>query len=159
MKNKKNVVLDKFKKSIQKLIENAVNNEKREEKIKNEQKKLVLRDSYYRKNDFESVFVRLIKMKTKMEEKKNKNKGNEENYDNDDYIEEEEDEEDEKLNLVKIKSGVYEVKDQSAGLRSGKKEEKTEKEPQDNIRKNIENKNISKNTKEKNEGPKDSVKK
>ena len=159
VEKEKNVVLDKFKKSIQKLIENAAKIEKREEKIKNEQKKLILRDSYYRKNDFESVFVRMIKMKKKMEEEKNKNKGNEENYDNDDYIEEEEDEEDEKLNLVKIKSGVYEVKDQSAGLRSGKKEEKTEKEPQDNIRKNIENKNTSNNTKEENEGPKDSVKK
>ena len=76
-----------------------------------------------------------------MEEEKNKNKANEEN--DDDYIEEE-DEQDEKLNLVKIKSRVFQVKEQSAGLRAGKKEEKTEKEPQDNTSKSkaIENKDM-----------------
>ena len=151
--------LDKFKNSIQKLIDNAVKDDKRQEKIKNEQNKLVLRDSYYRKNDFQSVFVRLIKMKKKMEEEKNKNKANEEN--DDDYIEEEEDEEDEKLNLVKIKSGVYQVKEQSAGLRAGKKEEKVEKEPQDNTSKSkaIENKDTSDKSIKEKDGPKDNVKK
>ena len=162
-------VLDKLKKSIQKLIENAMDNEKRDEKIKNEENKLVLKDSYYRKNDFESVFVRMIKLKKKMEEEKNKNKSNDEN-DNDDYIEEEEDEEDEKLNLVKIESGVYQVKEQPVPLRAAKSEQKVEKEPQDNVSKSkviqntnnhktVEIKYTSNKSQEENDGPKDNVKK
>ena len=42
-----------------KLIEDALHKEQREERLKNEQNNLVLRDSYYRKNDFQSVFVKM----------------------------------------------------------------------------------------------------
>ena len=155
--------IDKLKDSIKKLIENAVRAEKREEKLQNEQKKLVLRDSYYRKNDFESVFVKMIKMKKKLQESKNAT-NNEQN--DDDYIEEE-DEEDE-LNLIKIKSGEYQVKEQSAPLRAmavKNESQKKEKEPEDNLTKSKVTKNTGnhkvvevKHTSNPKDGPKDNIK-
>ena len=155
--------IDKLKDSIKKLIENAIHAEKREEKLQNEQKKLVLRDSYYRKNDFESVFVKMIKMKKKLQESKNAT-NNEQN--DDDYIEEE-DEEDE-LNLIKIKSGEYQVKEQSAPLRAmavKNESQKKEKEPEDNLTKSKVTKNTGnhkvvevKHTSNPKDGPKDNIK-
>ena len=122
--------VEKFKDSIKKMLEDTLKSEKREEKLKNEQKNIVLRDSYYRKNDFESVFVKLIKMKKNNEASKD-SQNNEEN----DFIAEEDDEEDD-MNLIKIKSGEYQVKEQNVPLRATaekKVEEKKEKEPQDNL--------------------------
>ena len=101
--------LDKLRESVRKILDYGLNEKKREQKMKNEQEKLVLKDSYYRKNNYESLFVKIIKMKMKSEEdkKKEKEKGIE---NDDDYIEEEEEEEND-LPLIKIKSGVYEVKE------------------------------------------------
>ena len=132
-KEEKNAV-EKFRNSIKKLLEDTINSQKREEKLKNEQKNLVLRESYYRKNDFESVFVKMIKMK-KNDEASKDSQNNEEN----EYIEE--DDEEDELNLVKIKTGEYTVKEKSEPLRAKaekkeeekKVEEKKEKEPQDNL--------------------------
>ena len=124
--------IEKFKDSIKKLLEETTHTEKREEKLQNEQKKLVLRDAYKKNNDFESIFVKMIRIKNKNEDCKKEN--NEEN-DNDDYMEEE-DEEDE-MNLIKIKSGEYKVKEQNKPLTMAEKIEfgKKEKEPQDNLTK------------------------
>jgi hypothetical protein len=132
-KEEKNAV-EKFRNSIKKLLEDTINSQKREEKLKNEQKNLALRESYYRKNDFESVFVKMIKMK-KNDEASKDSQNNEEN----EYIEE--DDEEDELNLVKIKTGEYTVKEKSEPLRAKaekkeeekKVEEKKEKEPQDNL--------------------------
>ena len=156
--------IEKLKDSIKKLIEDALHKEQREERLQKEQNNLVLRDSYYRKNDFQSVFVKMIRMKKKMDEKKD----SQTNEENDDYIEEEEDEEDE-LNLIKIKSGEYQVKEKSIPLRAiavEKDDKKKEKEPQDSVRVTQERSNhkvveIKHNSKEddKEQGPKDSVKK
>ena len=132
--------IEKLKDSIKKLIEDALHKEQREERLQKEQNNLVLRDSYYRKNDFQSVFVKMIRMKKKMDEKKD----SQTNEENDDYIEEEEDEEDE-LNLIKIKSGEYQVKEKSVPLRAMavEKDDKKEKDkgPQDSIRASQERKN------------------
>ena len=153
---------EKLKDSIKKLIEDALHKEQREERLQNEQNNLVLRDSYYRKNDFQSVFVKMIKMKKKMDSQKKVNEEKEDNF------EEEEDEEDE-LNLIKIKSGEYQVKEKGVPLRAmavEKNNEKKEKEPQDNIKvtqersnhKVVEIKHTSKED-DKEKGPKDSVRK
>ena len=101
--------LDKLRESVRKILDYGLNEKKREQRMKSEQEKLVLKDSYYRKNNYESLFVKIIKMKMKSEEdkKKEKEKGIE---NDDDYIEEEEEEEND-LPLIKIKSGVYEVKE------------------------------------------------
>ena len=58
--------LEKLKKSIRVLLDDIIKKERREEKIKNEEKNLALKNT-----DFESVFVKVIKMKKKMEEAKN----------------------------------------------------------------------------------------
>ena len=155
--------IEKLKDSIKKLIEDELHKEQREERLQKEQNNLVLRDSYYRKNDFQSVFVKMIRMKKKMDEKKD----SQTNEENDEYIEEEEDEEDE-LNLIKIKSGEYQVKEKSVPLRAmavekDDKKEK-EKEPQDSVRVSQERSNhkvveIKHTSKEDEKGPKDSVKK
>ena len=180
--------LEKLKYSIRVLLKEGLNEDDRNQRIKNEQNKIISKDSYYRKNNFESVFVKIIKMKIKSEEekKKEKEKKNVENDDDDDdeYIEEEEDEEEE-LNLKKIKYGVYEVKlkgesvpknEKSPALRAMamkiKEEmvEKKEKEPQDNISKSKANqdsnnskeseiKGSSKEIKKEKKEPKDSVRK
>ena len=128
--------LEKLKKSIRVLLDDIIKKERREEKIKNEEKNLALKNT-----DFESVFVKVIKMKKKMEEAKN-SKVTEE--DEDVFAEEEEEEDD--LNLVKINSVEYQVKEQSAPLRGAKKEEvtkKKEKEPQDNMTKSTVKENRS----------------
>jgi hypothetical protein len=119
--------LEKLKSSIRFLLDDIIKKEKREEKIKKEQDKLVVGDSYYGKNNFESVFVRVVKIRKKMEEDKNKLLNEENNEDSD------EDEED--LKLEKIASTEYKVKEQKAPLRAQKKEvtEIKEKEPQDNL--------------------------
>jgi hypothetical protein len=119
--------LEKLKSSIRFLLDDIIKKEKREEKIKKEQDKLVGEDSYYGKNNFESVFVRVVKIRKKMEEDKNKLLNEENNEDSD------EDEED--LKLEKIASTEYKVKEQKAPLRAQKKEvtEIKEKEPQDNL--------------------------
>ena len=163
MKKRKKKPIEKLKDSIKKLIEDALHKEQREERLQKEQNNLVLRDSYYRKNDFQSVFVKMIRMKKKMDEKKD----SQTNEENDEYIEEEEDEEDE-LNLIKIKSGEYQVKEKSVPLRAmavekDDKKEK-EKEPQDSVRVSQERSNhkvveIKHTSKEDEKGPKDSVKK
>ena len=169
--------LDKLRESIRKVIDYGLTEKKREQRMKNEQEKLISKDSYYRKNNFESLFVKMIKMKMKSEEEKKKEK--ESGIDNDDdYIEEEEQEEND-LPLIKIKSGVYEVKEKkkAAPLRAmaqkmkeeivemkknredelaekRKKEEnveKKEKEPQDNVSKSkaTQNTEIKDNTNKK----------
>ena len=176
--------LEKLKDSIRKLLDDSVNKQKREERLRNEQKNL-LRESYYRKNNFESVFVKMIKMKLKdLKESKEKKGDNIEVED--EYVEEEEEEEDELLNLKKIKSGVYEVMEQKVPLRGAKIEEKgikqeeeekevkqeekvieeKEKQPQDNLSKSKVVNNRSnhkvveiKYSKNDEKGPKDSVKK
>ena len=99
-----------------------------------------------------------------MDEQKN----SQTNEENDDYIEEEEDEEEE-LNLIKIKSGEYQVKEKGVPLRAmavDKDDNKKEKEPQDSIKVTQERSNhkvveIKHTTKEDDDekGPKDSVKK
>jgi len=142
--------IDKFKDMMKKTVEEHLKNEKREEKLRNEKNNL-LKSVFVKRKDFDSVFVKLIKFKNKMKEKLEKGE-------DEDLIEEEEEEEDD-LNLVKIKSGEYVVKEQNVqknqSLRNNKdikevkeKEEKKEdkKEAQDNKTKsyvynsNIENK-------------------
>ena len=148
--------INKLKESIRKLIDDSLNKEKRLAQMENEQKNLVLRDSYIKKNNFDSLFVKVIKMKEKLKDSKNQNV----NEENDDFVEEEEEDEDE-LNLKKIDSGVY-VVEKSVPLRAQAKKEQTssdkkkEKEPQDNMTKSKAKEN-EKNKEEK--GPKDSVKK
>ena len=120
--------LEKLKQSIRVVMDDIIKKERREEKIKNEEKNLALRNT-----DFESVFVKVIKMKKKLEEAKNSKVTDD---DEEEFAEEEEEEDD--LKLVKIKSGEYKVKEQSIPLRGAKKEEvaeKKEKEPQDNMTK------------------------
>ena len=176
--------IDKLKDSIKKLIENELNKDKREEKLKLEHSKMVLKDSYYRKNKFESVFVKMIRMtKKQLEDSKDSQKSGEIEDSNEN---EEEEDEEEELNLIKIKSGEYQVKARKAPLRAKaekfkemidkklkapiveEKDEKKEKEPKDNVSKSNEKEdNKKKNDEEvktnKNEreeiGPKDSVKK
>jgi len=127
-KEEKNA-LDKFKDNIKRLINETLNKEKREEQLENE--KTILRDSYYKKSDFESCFVNLIKMKKK--EVKNKKE-----EDDDDSIEQIDDGEDEEgLKLVKIQSGVYQVQKQNMPLKSAKNE-KVPKEKEDNLNQNLE---------------------
>ena len=164
--------IDKLKESIRKLLDYGLNEEKREQRKKNEQDKLILKDSYYRKKNYESIFVKVIKMKIKSEEekKKEKEKGIENN--DDDYIEEEEDEDNE-LPLLKIKSGVYEVKQKrvaplramakkmkeeivemkknreeeiSQKKKKGEIVEKKDKEPQDNLSNKNKESKVDKNT-------------
>ena len=178
--------LDKLRESVRKLMDYGLNEKKREQRIKNEQEKIVLKDSYYRKNNFESLFVKMIKMKKKSEEdkKKEKEKGIE---NDDDYIEEEEIEENE-LPLIKIESGVFEVtkkkvsplrsmaqkmKEEIVEMKKNREEElaekrkksenaeNKEKEPQDNISKSKANQNTEDNSKKVKEekGPQDNVKK
>ena len=120
--------IDKLKQSIRKILDDIVSSEKRDEKIKEEEKKL-LKDSYIQKNNFDSLFVRVIKMKKQLKDSMNQNN-------EDEYIEEEEDEE-EDLSLEKIRPGEYQVKERSAALRAQPKkiEDKKEKEPQDSLTK------------------------
>jgi hypothetical protein len=164
--------IEKLKQSIKKLLESDFIREKREERLKNEQNKLSLRESYVKKNNnFESLFVKMIRMKIKSEEEKQKEKENNNIEEVDDYIEEEEDEEEE-LNLLKIKSGEYQVKEKPVPLRAmalKMKEEIAEKkkEPQDNLSKSKVTENRSNHkvvevkhlSNKKLEGPQDSVKK
>ena len=126
--------IEKLRSSIRIILDDIIKKEKRDEKIKNEEDKLVPKDSYYGKNNFESVFVRVIRMKKKLEEEKNKQINEENNEDSSD-----DENEEELLNLEKITSGEYKVKERKvAPLRAAKKEEvteKKEKEPQDNLTK------------------------
>ena len=106
--------IQKLKESIKKLIEDKIYKEQRDEKLRSEQNKIVFDDSYYKKNKFESVFVKMIRM-TQKELALSKNSSQKSGE-----IEEEEEEEDEEyeLNLIKIKSGEYEVKEGKAPLRA-----------------------------------------
>ena len=106
--------IQKLKESIKKLIEDNIYKEQRDEKLRSEQKKIVFDDSYYKKNKFESVFVKMIRM-TQKELALSKNSSKKSGETEED--EEEEDEEDE-LNLIKIKSGEYEVKEKKVPLRA-----------------------------------------
>ena len=152
--------IDKLKQSIRKILEDIVSLEKRDEKMKEEEKKL-LKDSLLQKNNFDSLFVRVIKMKKQLKDSMNQNN-------EDEYIEEEEDEEDD---LEKIRPGEYQVKQRTAALRAQPKkiEDKKEKEPQDSLTKKhtivnstnhkvVEVVHHSKRNEDK-KGPKDSVKK
>ena len=56
--------------SIRILLDDIIKRE-RDEKIKKEKEKLVPKDSYYDKNNFENVFFRMVKIK-KIRRKKNK---------------------------------------------------------------------------------------
>ena len=149
--------INKLKDSIRKLIDDSLSKEKRQQKLENEHKNIVLRDSYIKKNNFDSLFVKVIKMKKKLQESMNQNV----NEENDDFAVEEEEDEDE-LNLQKIDSGVYVVKEKSVPLRAQAKKEETssdkkkEKEPQDNVAKSKAKEN---DNKKEEKGPKDSVKK
>ena len=87
--------------------EDYLNKENREKKIENEQNNLV-KSEFCDKNNFDSVFVNLIKFKNKIFEKKEKEDKNE----NEEFIEEEDENEEDNLNLEKIKSGEYIVKEQ-----------------------------------------------
>ncbi len=141
--------IERLKESIRKVIDDTKFREKREEKVKNELKNIVLRDSYYmKKENFDSVLVNVIKMKEKLKE--SMNQGNDVK---EDFIEEDDDDEID-LRLQKLESGVYIVKEQNAPLRAQAKKTEVpeEKAPQDSAPKN---KNVQKNE----DGPKDSVKK
>ncbi len=126
-KEEKNA-FDKFKDNIKTLVNEGLNKEKREELYNNENNRL--RNSYFDKNNFESVFVRIIKLQQKKLEDEKKNQDNEEN---DEYIIEE-DEEDNNLNLEEIESGVYKIKEQKVHVQPQLLEKK-EKEPLDNMSK------------------------
>ena len=144
--------IERLKDSIRKVIDDTKFREKREEKVKNELSKIVLRDSYYmKKENFDSVLVNVIKMKEKLKE--SMNQGNEVK---EDFIEEDDDDEID-LRLQKIESGVYIVKEQNAPLRAQAKKTEVpeEKAPMDSVK----NKNIKKKEDEPKDGPKDSVKK
>jgi hypothetical protein len=144
--------IERLKDSIRKVIDDTKFREKREEKVKNELSKIVLRDSYYmKKENFDSVLVNVIKMKEKLKE--SMNQGNEVK---EDFIEEDDDDEID-LRLQKIESGVYIVKGQNAPLRAQPKKTEVpeEKAPMDSVK----NKNIKKKEDEPKDGPKDSVKK
>ena len=143
--------IERLKESIRKVIDDTKFREKREERVKNELNKIVLRDSYYmKKENFDSVLVNVIKMKEKLKESMSQN-----NEVKEDFIEEDDDDEiDSKLQ--KLESGVYIVKEQNAPLRAQVKKAQVpeEKVPQDSVSKN-KDKNVPKNE----DGPKDSVKK
>lgn len=128
-KEEKNA-FDKLKDNIKTLVNEGLNKEKREELYNNENNRL--RSGYFNKNNFESVFVRIIKMQKKILEDEKKNQNNEENDDNDEYIIEE-DEEDNNLNLEEIDSGVYKIKEQNVYAQPQLLEKK--KEPLDNMSK------------------------
>ena len=118
--------IEKFKELMKKMLQDYLSKENREEKLRSEGKNL-MDNLYYRKNNFESVFVNLIKFKDKMKEKIGK----------EDEVEFMEEEEDDDLNLVKIKSGEYVVKEQNENqnLRANKVNDikkETKKEPMDN---------------------------
>ena len=126
--------LDKFKEMMKKKLQDDLSKENREEKIKNEKNNL-LENINYRKNNFESVFVKLIKYRKKMKDLVQKEE--------DEEIAEDEDDIEDDLNVVKIKSGEYLVKEQQAQkepiLRANKVKENKEKEikqePLDNNKK------------------------
>ena len=144
--------LERLKDSIRKVIDDTKFREKREEKVKNELNKIVLRDSYFmKKENFDSVLVNVIKMKEKLKESMNQD-----NEVKEDFIEEDDDDEID-LRLQKIESGVYIVKGQNAPLRAQPKKTEVpeEKAPMDSVK----NKNIKKKEDEPKDGPKDSVKK
>ena len=144
--------IERLKDSIRKVIDDTKFREKREEKVKNELSKIVLRDSYYmKKENFDSVLVNVIKMKEKLKESMNQD-----NEVKEDFIEEDDDDEID-LRLQKIESGVYIVKEQNAPLRAQAKKTEVpeEKAPMDSAK----NKNIKKKEDEPKDGPKDSVKK
>ena len=149
--------IERLKESIRKVIDDTKFREKREEKVKNELNKLVLRDSYYmKKENFDSVLVNVIKMKEKLKE--SMNQGNEVK---EDFIEEDDDDEIDSR-LQKIESGVYIVKGQNANAnaplrtQAKKKEVPEEKAPKDSVSKN---KTVQKKEDGPKDGPKDSVKK
>ena len=120
--------IDKFKDMMKKMLQDYLNKDKREEKLRSEKKNL-MDNLIYKKDNFESVFVSLIKFKDKIKGKGEK--------------EENEEEEEDDINLIKIKSGEYVVKEQNLqneqkqNLRSHKindnkeKEKEIKKEPKD----------------------------
>ena len=113
---------------MKKMLQDYLNKDNREEKLRSEKKNL-MDNLIYRKNNFDSVFVSLIKFKNKVKEQVGK-EGNEEEFE-----QEEEEEEDDK-NLVKIKSGEYVVKEQKEQqLRSHKVNDNKEKEKEKEINK------------------------
>ena len=125
--------IDKFKDMMKKMLQDYLNKDNREEKLRSEKKNL-MDNLLYRKNNFDSVFVSLIKFKNKVKEQVGK-EGNEEEFE-----QEEEEEEDDK-NLVKIKSGEYVVKEQKEQqLRSHKVNDIKEKEKEKEINKEQETK-------------------
>ena len=147
--DKKSKAMDTLKEGMKKIIENSINNNKeREEKLRGEKKRLVTSLIDYKKNysGFDSVFVKLIKFKKKMNEKNEENNENEEEY----IEEEDEEEEDDKITLEKIKSGEYVVKEQNnQNLRSNNNNTSNtsniniKKEPRDNISKSYNVKNYT----------------
>ena len=114
--------IDKFKEGMKKILIDSMNKENREEKLRTE--KNLMDNLYYKKNNFDSVFVKMIKFKDKIKDKVGKG-------DDVEFIVEEE-EEDDDLNLIKIKSGEYVVKEQNKkneqNLRANKINENKEKE-------------------------------
>ena len=154
--------VEKFKEIMKKVVQDNINKENREEKLRAEKNNL-MDNLYYKKNNFDSVFVKLIKFKNKMKDKTGKEE-------NEEFIEEE-DEDDDDLNLIKIRTGEYLVKKQYIKneqnkqnvknekdlkneqnikndqiLRANKVNENKEKEPKDNVN-NKSNQNNSKNEK------------
>ena len=163
--------VEKFKEIMKKVVQDNINKENREEKLRAEKNNL-MDNLYYKKNNFDSVFVKLIKFKNKMKDKTGKEE-------NEEFIEEE-DEDDDDLNLIKIRTGEYLVKQQNVKneqnvkkeqnlkkelniknekdlkneqnikndqiLRANKVNENKEKEPKDNVN-NKSNQNNSKNEK------------
>ena len=109
--------IEKFKEMMKIMLQDYLNKENREEKLRSEKKNL-MDNLYYTKNNFDSVFVKLTKFKDKIKEKI----GKEEEKDIE-FMDEEEEEEDDK-NLIKIKSGEFLVKGQNLpknqNLRSNK---------------------------------------
>ena len=124
--------IEKFKEMMKIMLQDYLNKENREEKLRSEKKNL-MDNLYYTKNNFDSVFVKLTKFKDKIKEKI----GKEEEKDIE-FMDEEEEEEDD-TNLIKIKTGEYLVKGQNLpknqNLRSNKAIDNKEKEQKKEIEK------------------------
>ena len=82
--------IEKFKEMMKIMLQDYLNKENREEKLRSEKKNL-MDNLYYTKNNFDSVFVKLTKFKDKIKEKI----GKEEEKDIE-FMDEEEEEEDDK---------------------------------------------------------------
>ena len=121
--------VEKFKDMMKKMLQDYLNKENREEKLRSEKKNL-MDNLLCRQNDLDSVFVKLIKFKDILKEKVEKEEV--------EFMEEEDEEEDD-TNLVKIKSGEYLVKKQNLeknqNLRSNKPIDNKEKEQEKEIKK------------------------